>query len=143
MEKSSGKKQDITIRAEKGRLSDEEIEQMVADEEANRESDSAYAAKVEARNSLEGYVYSLRNTFLDDNLKSKLSEANSKTATDAIDGALSWLDDNPSAEKRECEEKQKELQDAVLPILQAAQAGGSGEPKERSRDTDPTVEEVD
>ena len=45
-EKSSGKKETITIKAEKGRLSDEEIERMVKEAEDFKEQDEAYAAKV-------------------------------------------------------------------------------------------------
>ena len=48
-EKSSGKKEVITIKAEKGRLSDEEIERMVSEAEQYKEQDEAYAGKVEAR----------------------------------------------------------------------------------------------
>jgi L1 cell adhesion molecule like protein len=99
---------------------------------------------VEARNSLESYVYSLRNTFSDDALKSKLSESDLSTATEAIDGALAWLEGNQTAEKEEYEEKQKELQEKVLPILQAAQqGGGAGAGAGGPASGEPTVEEVD
>eukprot|EP00965_Chrysotila_dentata_P050892 1687957-Pleurochrysis_carterae.AAC.1 len=45
-EKSTGRSEQITIKAEKGRLSDEEIEKMVREEEENREKDKEYADKV-------------------------------------------------------------------------------------------------
>jgi len=61
-EKSSGKSETITIKAEKGRLSEQEIERMVAEAEKFKDQDKMYAEKVEARNSFESYVYSLRNT---------------------------------------------------------------------------------
>mmetsp|Transcript_18189 Transcript_18189/g.58583 ORF Transcript_18189/g.58583 Transcript_18189/m.58583 type:complete len:653 (+) Transcript_18189:66-2024(+) len=143
LEKSSGKKQDITIRAEKGRLSDEEIERMVKEEEENREADAAYAAKVEARNSFETYAYSLRNTFSDEATKAKLPESEVQKATEAIDAALAWLEENQSAEKDEYEEKQKELQNTVLPILQAASGGGDADAPGGDASGEPTVEEVD
>lgn len=44
-ERSSGKSEEITIKAEKGRLSEDEIDRMVKDEEENREADQAYANK--------------------------------------------------------------------------------------------------
>merc|ERR1719213_457517 len=68
-EKSSGKKETITIKAEKGRLSDEEIDRMVKEAEEFKEQDEAYAAKVEARNSLESYVYSLKNKMEEEGFK--------------------------------------------------------------------------
>ena len=81
-EKRTGKSEQITIKAEKGRLSDEDIERMVRirprssfgnvrstfliwqvrEEEENREADKAFADKIEARNALESYVYSLRTS---------------------------------------------------------------------------------
>jgi L1 cell adhesion molecule like protein len=100
--------------------------------------------QVEARNSLEAYVYTLRNTFSDETLKSKLSDSDAQTATDAIAAALAWLDDNQAAEKDEYVEKQKELQQTVLPILQAAQQGGGGGAAAGGGAAgEPTVEEVD
>ena len=48
-----------------GRLSEDEIERMLKEAEENAESDKKERQKVEAKNQLEGYLYSLRNT-LDD-----------------------------------------------------------------------------
>merc|ERR1719235_3093954 len=73
-EKSSGKVETITIKAEKGRLSDDEIDRMVKEAEEFREQDAAYAAKVEARNSLESYVYSLKNKLDEDAIKQAIPE---------------------------------------------------------------------
>ena len=52
-EKASGKSETITIKAEKGRLSDEEIDRMVQEAEELKDQDKAYADKVAARNALE------------------------------------------------------------------------------------------
>merc|ERR1719218_76758 len=93
-EKSSGKSETITIKAEKGRLSDDEIERMVKEAEEFKEQDDAYAAKVEARNSLEAYVYSLKNKMEEDSLKAALSEEDAASLKEAVDKALAWLDDN-------------------------------------------------
>jgi molecular chaperone DnaK (HSP70) len=154
LEKSTGKKQEITITSEKGRLSQDEIDRMVREEEENRDADDAYAAKVEARNAFEGYVYGLRNTFSDKALADKLSDEDKARADEAIDAAVAWLDDNQSADKAEYDEQQKELERAVLPIIQAASGGGGGggEAGEGGSDADeaagadddaPSVEEVD
>merc|ERR1711943_92778 len=97
VEKSTGKEQKITITNDKGRLSAEEIERMVE----------------EAKNSLENYCYSMKNTMSDEKLASKLSDDDKSTVTAKIDETTSWLDANQMAEKEEYEAKQKELEAVV------------------------------
>merc|ERR1711934_329653 len=118
VEKSTGKEQKITIKNDKGRLSQDEIDRMV--DEAER-----YKAEVEAKNSLENYCYSMKNTMGDEKLASKLSDDDKSTVTAKIDETTSWLDANQMAEKEEYEAKQKELEAVVNPIL-AALGGGAG-----------------
>merc|ERR1712118_139806 len=116
VEKSTGKEQKITIKNDKGRLSQDEIDRMVDEAEGNR-------VRFEAKNSLENYCYSMKNTMSDEKLASKLSDDDKSTAT--IDETTSWLDANQMAEKEEYEAKQKELEAVVNPIL-AALGGGAG-----------------
>ena len=152
-EKSSGKKETITIKAEKGRLSDEEIERMVQEAEEFKEQDAQYAEKVEARNGLESYVYSLRNKLDEDGMKQAMGDDDAATLKSAVDAALAWLDDNQAAEKDEYDAQRKELEEVAMPILQKAMAaqagggappGGAGEGGGGDSDEDgPTVEEVD
>ena len=125
-EKSSGKKETITIKAEKGRLSDDEIDRMVKEAEEFREQDEAYASKVEARNSLESYVYSLKNKMEEESMKNARSEEDAASLKGAIDSALTWLDDNQSADKEEYESQRKELEEVAMPILQRAMQAGAG-----------------
>jgi len=151
-EKSSGKSEAITIKAEKGRLSDEEIERMVQEAEKFKEQDKAYADKVEARNAFESYVYSLRNTLDDKAVTEALSDEDSETLKAALSSALAWLDDNQSAEREEFDAQRKELEDVAIPILQKAKGGGGGGggasgasegTASEGDDDEPTVEEVD
>jgi heat shock protein 1/8 len=149
-EKSSGKKEVITIKAEKGRLSDEEIERMVSEAEQYKEQDEAYAGKVEARNALESYVYSLKNKLEEEGMAAAMGEEDAATLKGAIDEKLAWLEENQAADKEEYESQRKELEDVATPILQKAMAaagggGGGGESfaEEAPSGDGPTVEEVD
>lgn len=63
---AAGKKQKITITNEKGRLSKEDIDRMVDDAEKYKSEDDAQRKKIDARNSLEQYAYSMKNTMRDD-----------------------------------------------------------------------------
>merc|ERR1711937_406162 len=65
-DKGTGKAEKITITAEKGRLSDEEIERMVEEAETFAEEDKITKERVSKRNALESYAYSLKNSLNDD-----------------------------------------------------------------------------
>merc|ERR1719222_795821 len=125
VEKSTGKEQKITIKNDKGRLSQDEIDRMVDEAERYKAEDEANRVRVEAKNSLENYCYSMKNTMSDEKLASKLSDDDKSTVTSKIDETTSWLDANQMAEKEEYEAKQKELEAVVNPIL-AALGGGPG-----------------
>eukprot|EP00492_Amphilonche_elongata_P005845 TRINITY_DN980_c0_g1_i3.p1 TRINITY_DN980_c0_g1~~TRINITY_DN980_c0_g1_i3.p1 ORF type:complete len:341 (+),score=64.87 TRINITY_DN980_c0_g1_i3:400-1422(+) len=58
-DKDTGKEQKITIKASSG-LSDEEVEKMVADAEANKESDKKFEELIQARNQADGMVHATR-----------------------------------------------------------------------------------
>merc|ERR1719316_1248945 len=98
LEKSTGKEQKITITNDKSRLSPEDVQKMTADAEKYAEEDAAFKNKVESKNALENYCYSMKNTLDDDKAKAK----------EAVEGALSWLEGNQMAEKEEFEDKRKE-----------------------------------
>ena len=109
VEKSTGKENKITIKNEKGRLSADEIEKMVQEAEKFKAEDEANKARIEAKNSLENYTFTVRNSLRDEAVGSKLAEADKKAIEAKINAAVSWLDDHPNAEKEEYEQKQKEL----------------------------------
>merc|ERR1711871_282295 len=66
VEKSSGKSEKITIKNESNRLSKDDVDRMVEEAEKYKEADDALKARVEARNHLESYLFSVRNTMLSD-----------------------------------------------------------------------------
>merc|ERR1719253_235003 len=151
-DKGTGRTQSLTITSEKGRLSETEIDRMVKEAEELAERDD-----VEARNGLEAYLYNLKGS-LTDTLEGKLGEEDRETLTGAVEDALVWLEDNPTADKTACDAKQKEVEGLANPILKAAYESanaGAGAPDDdfmgadvdgagdHSMDDEPTVEEVD
>jgi len=142
-DKGTGKAEKITITAEKGRLSEEDIERMVQEAEEFAEEDKKVKARIDAKNGLEGYLYNLKNTLDDDEkgLADKLSEEDKEELTTAIDEALDWMDENPEAEAEEYSEKQKEVEQIANPIMRElyqgqAPGGGGGEGGEGGEDED-------
>jgi heat shock protein 1/8 len=128
IEKSTGKENKITITNDKGRLSQDEIERMVSEAEKYKAEDDANKNRIEAKNGLENYCYSLKTSISSEEVKDKIP-ADDKTALEAaIEDAIKWLDANPTAEKEEYEEKQKSLEGIAMPILQSMGGGAGGMP---------------
>jgi len=128
VDKGTGNSNSITITNDKGRLSPEDIERMVADAEKFADEDRQVKERVEARNGLENYAYSLKNQLKDEaQLGGKVSEDEKETITDAIQEALGWLEANAAATKEEFEEQRKKLDEAVQPILSKFQGSGAGD----------------
>jgi L1 cell adhesion molecule like protein len=116
-DKSTGKKNKITITNEKGRLSKEQIEKMVADAEKYKAEDEKTKKNVEAKNSLENYAYSMKNTISDEKVASQLDASDKATIEKAVEEAIKWLDSNQLAEFEEFEHKRKELEGVCNPII--------------------------
>jgi heat shock protein 1/8 len=159
VEKSSGKKNNIVIKNEKGRLSQEEIERMVKEAERFAEEDKKIKETVDAKNSLEGYLSSLKQS-MNDSLKDKVSEEDKTTILRLVEQTQTWLDDNQNANKEEYESKQKELEKNAMPIMMKVYQNanpqgnvnnmpGGFDPNmfnnvnNSENPTNPTVEEVD
>jgi len=147
VEKGSGKVEKITITNDKGRLSNEEIERMVNDAEKFKDEDDKQKDRISAKNGLESYIFNLKSSLDNDQIKSKLSPDEVSTANTTLDAALKWLDANQLAEKEEFEDKQKELETMSRPLMSkiygdGAQTCGQQEQKS-SNGAGPTKEEVD
>merc|ERR1711862_987819 len=130
-DKSTGKSNQITITNEKGRLSQSEIDRMVQEAEKYASEDSKLKEKVEAKNGLENYYFTMRNTLQEEKLKDKFESGDKEKIEAAVQDALDWLDKNQLAEKDEFEGKQKELEGVVNPIMMKVYqaAGGGGMPE--------------
>jgi L1 cell adhesion molecule like protein len=125
-DKSTGRKNKITITNDKGRLNKDDIEQMIRDAEKYKAEDEAHEKKVRSKNSLESYAYSMRNTINDEKFKGKISDEDKSTLESAINETISWLDDNADAETDEFEKKQKELEAKCNPVITKLYQGAGG-----------------
>lgn len=160
LEKGTGKTNKIVITNDKGRLSKEEIERMLAEAEKYKDEDEAEANRVSAKNGLESYAYSLRNTLSDPKVDEKLEGDDKEKLNTEINAVVTWLDENQTATREEYEDKQKELEGVANPIMMkfyGANGGAGGMPgmpggmpggapgaaPGAGGDDGPTVEEVD
>jgi L1 cell adhesion molecule like protein len=126
VEKGTGKTNKITITNDKGRLSKEDIERMLADAEKYKAEDEAETARIQAKNGLESYAYSLKSTLGEGKLQ--ISDSDKEKVTAKIDEVISWLDTNQAASKDEYEVQQKELEAVANPIISSAYAAAGGQP---------------
>ncbi|KAL0235506.1 hypothetical protein GEMRC1_002088 [Eukaryota sp. GEM-RC1] len=125
-EKGTGKKNQITIKNDKGRLSKEEIDRMVQEAEKFKEQDEEVRATITAKNELENYAFSIRNTLNDDQMKDKFTNDDKSTVEAEVNEVLKWLENNSEATKDAYESKKKEFEEKVQPVMMKAyqQAGG-------------------
>jgi len=122
---ASGK---ITIDSQKGRLSEEEIRNIVEEAERFKKEDEEVRKRVQAKNDLENFAYSIRNSLSDEKLKDQISEEDKEKLTKAVEATQEWVDNNQNAELDEFEAKKKELQDMWQPIIMKAYQDAGGQP---------------
>jgi len=155
---ASGKKANITITNDKGRLSKDDIERMVREAEQFADEDAQAKERIDAKNGLESYAYNMKNQINDDKFKDALEEDDKKAIESKVDEVMSWLDTAEHAEKEEFESMQKELEAVCNPIIQKLYAatggqpgpdmsggfpGGDGAAPSSEGGAGPTIEEVD
>jgi molecular chaperone DnaK (HSP70) len=117
-EKSTKKTNNITITNDKGRLSKEQIEEMIKKAEEFKEEDNKQKELIETKNGLENYLYNLKNS-MKKNENSPPSIDEIKEEIDPIiDDGLKWLEDNPDEDIETYKNKQKELEEKVNPLMQ-------------------------
>jgi len=141
-DKGTGKSEKITITADKGRLSEEEIERMLKEEEEHREQDKIIRETIEARNGLEGFAYNLKNQINDEEkLGGKIGEEDKETLEKKIKEVLEWLDENKEADKDAFDEKRKELESVSNPIVSKLYQAAGGPPGGAQGEGDYTSED--
>ncbi|OHE85978.1 MAG: molecular chaperone DnaK [Lysobacterales bacterium RIFOXYD1_FULL_69_11] len=123
-DKKTGKEQKVEIKAGSG-LSDEEIQKMVADAEANREEDQKFHELVQARNQADGLIHMARST---------IKEHGDKLPGEAIGAAEAAIAELETAmkgdDKAQIEAKSRALETAAQSLMAATQgqpAGGDGQ----------------
>merc|ERR1719446_1725504 len=126
-DKATSTENNITITNDKGRLSQDDIERMVKEAEKYAAEDEAMKDKIEAKNGLENYAYSMRNSINDEKMKDKLEAEDKETIEKAVTETTEWLDANQSAEKDEYDAKQKELEGVCNPIMMKMYGAAGGE----------------
>merc|ERR1712018_1003308 len=128
-DKGTATKEKITITNDQNRLTPEDIEQMIKDAEMFADEDKKLKERVEARNELESYAYSLKNQINDkEKLGAKITDEDKEKIEEAVNEKISWLEENQDAEGEDFRVQKKELEDIVQPIIAKLYQRGGGPP---------------
>lgn len=141
-DKATKNKHKITITNDKGRLSKEQIDQMLKDAEKYKEEDEANKAKITARNDLENFAYNLKST-VKDNDKVSLEPEDKEKINGAIEEALKWLEANQEATTEEYKDKLEELTKLSNPIIQKMYQSQMPPAADPTPSKEPIIEETD
>nr|BAK63666.1 78 kDa glucose-regulated protein precursor [Pan troglodytes] len=134
-DKGTGNKNKITITNDQNRLTPEEIERMVNDAEKFAEEDKKLKERIDTRNELESYAYSLKNQIGDkEKLGGKLSSEDKETMEKAVEEKIEWLESHQDADIEDFKAKKKELEEIVQPIISKLY-GSAGPPPTGEEDT--------
>lgn len=145
-ELSTGIVKNIVIKNDKGRLSQSDIDRMLADAEHYRDEDEKTREKISARNNLESYVYNVKQTV---DLANNVTENEKQTAMNSCNEIIKWLDSNALADKDEYDYKMKEVTNVCSPIMTKINSGVNETCGQEARHSfnpgrsGPTIEEVD
>jgi len=115
-DKTTGKQEKITITNDKGRLSSDDIERMVNDAEKYKADDDENFKKVESKNKYESYLYNTTSS-LTDEIKEKMDDADVEAINTAVDNHKQWLDAHQSESYEVYDNKMKEIEGIVSPIM--------------------------
>jgi molecular chaperone DnaK len=130
-DKDTGKEQKITIKASSG-LSEEEVEKMVQDAEANKEADAKFEELVQARNQADGMIHGTRKQV------EEAGDALSEEDKTEIETAVVALEEAVKADDKEAiDTKTQELIQASAKLMEVAQAKAAAEGA-ASADQEPT-----
>lgn len=150
-ETATGKVSNITIKNDKGRLSDAEIKRMVEEAERQKDEDEKFRKCVEAKNSLENYIYSVKNSLNEEAISSKISSEDKSSIMSAVEDIQKWIDANPNSSTEDYENKRKEFESKVHPVMmklygssnQSTPNMGNPNMNTSRSNNGPSVEEVD
>lgn len=114
----SGEKKSVTIKNDQSRFTQAEIERMVAEAEQFAEEDRIVKERIEAKNSLENYVYQIENSIQDEDKKSRMDPEDIEILNRTVKETLEWIRENENNLDSEAfKEKYHQIEQLVHPIF--------------------------
>jgi heat shock 70kDa protein 1/2/6/8 len=117
----------LSLFLSQGRLTKEDIERMVNDAKRYEDEDRKQRERIDAKNGLENYAYSMKNTVSDEKVAGKLDPSDKQKLIDSVEAEIKWLENNQEASKDEFEGHQKDLEAICNPIIAKMYSAGGGD----------------
>ena len=117
VEKSSGKRETITVTNDKGRLSADDIQRMVDEAEQFKDDDERMKKQFESKNNLENYLYQVKKSIDEEPMKTKLTDEDRNIVSSKIADIQTWCDENMNATTEENDSQRTELESIFMPIM--------------------------
>lgn len=138
-DKGTGNKNSIVITNDSGRLSKEEIDKMIIDAEKYADDDKEMKETIEARDKLENYVYALKNTLDNEEVKKKIN------ATEQLSEAMMWLESHTidNTDKQTFENKYTSVESTFKPLIAQLYQNAPSHSTDYNAHREPIIEEVD
>jgi len=138
-DKGTDKQESITITNDNNRLTPEDIEIMLREAEEWAEDDKVQKERIDAKNELEQYSYTLKRQVEDkEQLGGKISDEDKEKILKIVESKLSWLNENEEASAEEFKREKKKIEDIAQPIIaelyQQKQGGAQSEGGGHSED---------
>uniref|UniRef100_A0A2K6DWM2 Heat shock cognate 71 kDa protein n=1 Tax=Macaca nemestrina TaxID=9545 RepID=A0A2K6DWM2_MACNE len=128
VDKSTRKKNKITITNDKGHLSKEDIEHMVQEAEKYKVEDKKQRDEVSSKNSLDSCEFNMKATLKDEKIQGKINDEDKQKILHEYNEIINWLNKNQTAEKEEFEHQQKQLEKVCNPIITKLYLRAGGKP---------------
>lgn len=116
-EESTKNNKQITIKNDKNRFTPDEFNAMIADAQKFAEEDRINKENFDTRNSLENYIYNVRNTLASDRFKIDIGEELTELLTKYVTDAIYWIEEHTDLETEAYKYKRSELERLMTPIV--------------------------
>ena len=130
VEKSTGKAEKITITNQSSRLSKEDIDRMVKEAEQFKNDDDKIKQQVEAKNKLEHYCYNVKSTVLGEQKMKAALGSEAGTVESTVESTLKWLEENSNETAQVYEDKLKEVEGVLMPLIAKAYQSNAPPPQQ-------------
>lgn len=117
VEKSTGKRETITVTNDKGRLSADDIQRMVDEAEQFKDDDERMKKQFESKNNLENYLYQVKKSIDEEPMKTKLTDEDRNIVSSKITDIQTWCDENMNATTEENDSQRTDLESIFMPIM--------------------------
>jgi len=117
-DRGTQKENKITITNDNNRLNPDDIDRLIKEAEKFAEEDRLVKERVEAKNELEQYAYSLKRQVEDkDQLGGKISDDDKRKISEVVDEKLNWLKESDEASTESLRAAKKSIEDVAQPII--------------------------